>query len=322
MENMIVSSSPHIRSNESTSRIMLDVCIALVPALVASVIFFGLRPLYLTALCMVFSMGAEAIWQKLTKKPVLIGDFTAAVTGMLLAFNLPASAPWWICLIGSAFSIIIVKQFFGGVGHNFMNPAMAGRAFLLASWPVIMTTWQAPFKGVDAVTSATPLAVLKDPAAGALPEIMDVFLGNVGGCIGETSALALLLGGIYLVARKVISPRIPVCYILSVALLAVIFPNEGLTAIESAAYNAFSGGLFLGAIFMATDYVTSPITKIGQLIMGVGCGIITFVIRRFGGYPEGVTYAILLMNVATPLIDRATQPKTFGALKVKKGGAR
>lgn len=327
MENMIVSSSPHIRDNARTSNIMRDVCIALVPALAASVFFFGVRALYITALCMIFSVGAEALWQKLTKKCVTVSDGTAAVTGMLLAFNLPVSAPWWICLIGSVFAIVVAKQFFGGVGHNFMNPALAGRAFLLASWPVIMTKWTLPHTtgfliSADVVSSATPLAILKNPDAGELPQLLDMFLGNIGGCIGETSALALLIGGIYLIARKVISARIPVTYILTVAVLTFIFPNAGLTNVESVAYNVLSGGLFLGAFFMATDYVTSPITKRGQIIMGLGCGVLTFVIRRFGGYPEGVSYSILLMNVATPLIDRFTQPKPFGAVKVKKGGAR
>lgn len=320
----VVSSSPHIRSNISTASVMRDVCIALCPALVASVLFFGVRSLVLTALSMIFCVGFEFLWQKITKKPVTIADGTAAVTGMLLAFNLPVTAPWWIVLIGAFVAIIIAKQFFGGVGHNFINPALAGRAFLLASWPVLMTKWVDPFTTglfvpADVVSSATPLAILKTPGAGELPSYMDMFLGNMGGCIGETSVLALLLGGIYLVARRVISPRIPVCFIATVAALTAIFPNSGLTALESAATNVLSGGLMLGSIFMATDYVTSPITKKGQVIMGIGCGILTFVIRRFGGYPEGVSYSIMLMNVATPLIDRWTQPKPFGAIQ-RKGG--
>lgn len=327
MENIIVSSSPHIKDNASTSNIMRDVCIALIPALIASVFYFGVRALYITALCMVFCVGAEFLWQRLLKRPVTISDGTAAVTGMLLAFNLPVSAPWWICLIGSLVAIIIAKQFFGGVGHNFMNPALVGRAFLLASWPVIMTKWTAPFSTgfiipADVVSSATPLAILKTPEAGTLPEFWDMFIGNIGGCIGEVSTLALLIGGIYLVIKKVISVRIPLTYILTVAILTFVFPSGGLSGFDSMMYNVLSGGLFLGAIFMATDYVTSPITARGQIIMGLGCGILTFVIRRFGAYPEGVSYSILLMNVATPLIDRATMPKPFGAAKTKKGGAR
>lgn len=325
MEKMIVSSSPHIKDNARTSHIMRDVCIALIPALVASVFYFGVRALYITALCMVFCVGAEFLWQKLTGRPVTISDGTAAVTGMLLAFNLPVSAPWWICFIGSLVAIIIAKQFFGGAGHNFMNPALVGRAFLLASWPVIMTKWTAPFSTgfiipADVVSSATPLAILKNPEAGKLPEFLDMFLGNIGGCIGEVSTAALLLGGAYLVIKKVISVRIPLTYILTVALLTFVFPAVGMSAFDSMMYNILSGGLFLGAIFMATDYVTSPITSRGQIIFALGCGILTFVIRRFGSYPEGVSYSILLMNVVTPLIDRWTTPEPFGAHKAKKGG--
>lgn len=318
MNNIIVSPSPHIRDEKTTQGIMIDVCIALVPALIASVLYFGYKSLVLSALCVLFCVGFEYLWQKLTKRDVTISDGTAVVTGLLLAFNLPVSAPWWICLIGSFVAIIIVKQFFGGVGNNFMNPALAGRAFLLASWPVIMTTWTTPF-GVDAVSSATPMAVLKDATAGELPRLFDMFIGNIPGCIGETSALALLIGGIYLIARKVISARIPVAYILTVALFTFIFPSAGLTPLYSMAYNVLGGGLMLGAIFMATDYVTSPITVRGQIVMGIGCGILTFVIRRFGGYPEGVSYSILLMNVATPLIDRWTKPRAFGT---QKGGKK
>lgn len=318
MNNIIVSPSPHIRDEKTTQGIMVDVCIALLPALIASVLFFGYKSIVLSLLCILFSVGFEYLWQKLTKSPVTISDGTAVVTGLLLAFNLPVSAPWWICLIGSFVAIIIVKQFFGGVGNNFMNPALAGRAFLLASWPVIMTTWTNPF-GVDAVSSATPMAVLKDATSGTLPKLLDMFTGNIPGCIGETSAIALIIGGIYLIARKVISARIPIAYILTVALFTFIFPSAGLTPLYSMAYNVLGGGLMLGAIFMATDYVTSPITSRGQIVMGIGCGILTFVIRRFGAYPEGVSYSILLMNVATPLIDRWTKPRAFGT---QKGGKK
>lgn len=318
MNNIIVSPSPHIRDEKTTSGIMIDVCIALMPALIASVLYFGYKSLVLSLLCVLFCVGFEYLWQKLTKRPITISDGTAVVTGLLLAFNLPVSAPWWICLIGSFVAIIIAKQFFGGVGNNFMNPALAGRAFLLASWPVIMTTWTNPF-GVDAVSSATPMAVLKDATAGELPKLFDMFIGNIPGCIGETSAVALIIGGIYLIARKVISARIPVAYILTVALFTFIFPSSGLSPLYSMAYNVLGGGLMLGAFFMATDYVTSPITVRGQIVMGIGCGILTFVIRRFGGYPEGVSYSILLMNVATPLIDRCTKPRAFGT---KKGGKK
>ena len=324
MELKTVSSSPHIRAGITTTSIMRDVCIALVPALICSVMYFGVRSLYLTALCMIFCVGFEYLWQKITKKPVTISDGTAAVTGMLLAFNLPVTVPWWLCLIGSFVAIIIAKQFFGGVGHNFINPALAGRAFLMASWPILMTRWVEPFSSgffipEDLVSSATPLAILKTPDVGVMPDLQHLFLGNIGGCIGETSALALLIGGVYLVARKIISCRIPVTYVATVAVLAFLFPNAGFTNLNCMMIHVCSGSLLLGAIFMATDYVTSPITKKGQIIMGLGCGILTFVIRRFGGYPEGASYSIMLMNVATPLIDRWTQPKAYGTVK-KEGG--
>ncbi len=324
MELQTVSSSPHIRAKITTTSIMRDVCIALIPALLCSVMFFGMRSVYLTALCMIFCVGFEYLWQKITKKPITIADGTAAVTGMLLAFNLPVTVPWWICLIGSFVAIIIAKQFFGGVGHNFINPALAGRAFLMASWPILMTRWVEPgysafFIPDTLVSSATPLAILKTPDVGIMPDFQHLFIGNIGGCIGETSALALILGGIYLVAKKIISCRIPVTYVVTVAILAFLFPNPGFDNVTCMMIHVCSGSLLLGAIFMATDYVTSPITKKGQIIMGIGCGIFTFVIRRFGGYPEGASYSIMLMNVATPLIDRWTQPRPFGLVK-KEGG--
>ena len=325
MNNILVSSSPHIRAKADTASIMRDVCIALIPALIASVIFFGIRSLFLTVLCVAFSVGFEFLWQKLTKKTVTISDGTALVTGMLLAFNLPVTAQWWLCPIGAFISIIIAKQFFGGIGHNFINPALAGRAFLLASWPVSMTNWAEPFTtgffvNHDVVSSATPLAILKGQVQGDFPSLMDLFLGNVAGCLGATSVLALLIGGVYLVIRKVISLRTPLAYIFTVALLSYIFPNQNLSGFESVYMNIISGSLILGAFFMATDYVTTPITKSGQIIMGLGCGVLTFVIRRFGGYPEGVCYSILLMNIVTPLIDRFTKPKPFGAVNFQKEG--
>ncbi len=321
MENLtVVSSSPHIRTKQTTSSIMRDVLIALIPALFCSVVFFGLRSLYIVAITVSACVGFEYLWQKITKKPVTVSDGTAAVTGVLLAMNVPVTAPWWMMVIGSFVAIVIAKQLYGGVGHNFVNPALAGRAFLLASWPVLMTRWVMPFStgfsiSPDLVSSATPLAILKGTQEGELPAFIDMFIGNMGGCLGETSALALILGGAYLVIRKVISPRIPLCFIGTVAVLSFIFSNGDLSGLESVLYNILSGGLMLGAIFMATDYVTSPITAKGQVIMGIGCGVITFVIRRLGGYPEGVSYAILLMNIATPLIDKYCRPKKFGAVK-------
>lgn len=322
---LVVSSSPHIRSKETTSVIMRDVLIALVPALLCGVVYFGFRALFLVAVTVLSCVGFEFLWQKITKKPVTISDGTAVVTGVLLAMNVPVTAPWWMMVVGSFVAIIIAKQLFGGTGHNFVNPALAGRAFLLASWPVLMTRWVLPFTtgfavAPDLVSSATPLAILKGTAEGELPSLLDMFLGNIGGCMGETSALALLLGGIYLVIRKVISPRIPLCFIGTVAVLTFLFSSGDLSAFDSMLYNLLGGGLFLGAIFMATDYVTSPMTAKGQVIMGIGCGVITFIIRKFGGYPEGVSYAILLMNIATPLIDKYCRPKTFGT--GKKGGGK
>ena len=255
------------------------------------------------------------------KKPSSVCDLSAAVTGLLISLNLPVTAPFWLAIIGALFAIIIVKQFFGGIGNNFMNPALAARAFLLTSWAGTMTTWVAPFTKVsffnnaDAVSSATPLALLN--GSEELPTYLDLFLGKVGGCIGEVSSLAILIGAAYLIWRKVISIRIPATYILTVALLTFVFGGESLFS-GDALYHILSGGLLLGAFFMATDYVTTPCTHKGQIVFGIGCGILTAVIRLWGGYPEGVTYSILLMNVATPLIDRYMMPKRFGV----KGGAR
>lgn len=324
--SIVVSSSPHIKARESTGTIMRDVIIALLPALLSGIIFFGLRALYITAIsvaaCVLFEYG----WQKLCKKPVTVTDGTAVVTGLLLAFNLPATAPWWMVLIGAFVAIVIAKQLFGGVGHNFINPALAGRAFLLASWPVLMTRWVMPFTlglsvPADLVSSATPLAILKGTAAGQLPPLWSMFLGSIGGCIGETSALALLVGAAYLLLRRVIHFHTPLGFIGTLALLTFLFPVSEMGRFSYMLYSLLSGGVLLGAFFMATDYVTSPISHKGQLIMGIGCGLLTFVIRRFGGYPEGVSYSILLMNVATPLIDKYTRPRKFGAPKpVRKGG--
>lgn len=315
MENtsFLVSSSPHIRSGETTQRIMLDVILALMPALVAGIFYFGFRALTVTIVAVVFAVATEAVMQKILGKSITVNDLSAAVTGVLLAFNVPVSAPLWMVAIGSVFAIAIVKHCFGGLGHNFMNPALAARALLLASWPVRMTSWVAP--GADAVSTATPLAIAKNgaEAAGqALPSLWNLFVGNVGGCIGETSALALLIGGIYLIYRGVISYRIPATYIATVAVLSFLFGGFDPYMMV---YHVLAGGLFLGAIYMATDYSTSPMTAKGQIIMGIGAGILTAVIRFFGGYPEGVSYSILLMNIATPLIDRYTMPRKFGEVK-------
>jgi electron transport complex protein RnfD len=313
MENkLIVSSSPHIRSDKSTSKIMRDVVIALLPATAAGIYFFRMGAVKVIIASVIAAIATEAIVQKIRKKPVTINDWSAVVTGLLLAFNIPASAPWWLPVIGAIFAIAIVKQAFGGLGHNFINPALAARAMLLASWPVQMTNWISP--GADAVSTATPLNLIEETEAvvQSLPSICDLFIGNIGGCIGETSALMLILGGIYLIYRKVITPRIPVIYILTVAVLTFLL---GGFDIQYMIYHILAGGLMLGAIYMATDYASSPVTPKGQVIFALGCGIITTVIRLYGGYPEGVSYSILLMNVATPLIDKYTSPKIFGEVK-------
>lgn len=315
MENtrFVVSSSPHIRSGETTRRIMLDVIIALMPALIAGVFYFGFKALTLTVTAVIFAVATEVAMQKILKKPVTVNDLSAAVTGILLAFNVPATLPLWIVAIGAIFAIAVAKQCFGGLGYNFINPALAARAMLLASWPVRMTSWVTP--GADAVSTATPLALAKggvEAAGQALPSIWNLFAGNVGGCIGETSALALLIGFAYLLYRGIISYRIPAAYIGTVAVLSFLF--SGFNA-SMMIYHVFAGGLFLGAFFMATDYSTSPMTVKGQIIFGIGCGFLTSLIRFFGGYPEGVSYSILLMNLATPLIDRYTMPRKFGEVK-------
>lgn len=302
-----VSSSPHIREKHTTQSIMRDVIIALLPATVAGVYFFKKEALLIILASVISCVLAEYIWQKATNQKVTISDLSAVVTGLLLAFNLPASAPLWLPVIGGFFSVIIVKQFFGGLGQNIVNPALAGRAFLLASWPVQMTTWT-----LDGATTATPLAILKGAeATGAtLPSLMDAFVGHVGGCIGETSALALLLGGAYLIYKKVIDWKIPATFIGTTLIITAIAGRAG-----NPIYELFVGGLMIGAIFMATDYATCPITPKGRIIFGVGCGVITSLIRIFGGYPEGVSYSILIMNLFVPLIERWTTPRTFGKVK-------
>jgi len=326
---LIASSSPHIRSKDDTRSIMVDVCIAMVPALVMSIVVFGMQALVLTLISVVSCVFWEWLYRKLMKKSCSVGDLSACLTGLLLALTLPPYAPWWLPVIGNLFAIVVVKQLYGGIGKNFMNPALAGRAFLLASWPAAMTLWTAPraalplIKAVpDAVSAATPLASL---GKGIVPDasIADVALGMVGGSMGEVSALALLAGGIYLVYRKVISVRIPLCYIGTVAVITFLFPKGDLGNMESMLYSLLSGGLMLGAIFMATDYTTSPITKRGQIIYGIGCGLLTVFIRYFSAYPEGTSYAILIMNALVFLIEKISMPKKFGAPpKQKKEAAK
>ncbi len=307
MDKFIMSSSPHVRSPESTRRIMLDVIIALLPATAFGIYFFGTNALYTVLLCVTAAMATEALLQLLMKRQITAFDGSAAVTGLLLALNLPPAVPWWIPVIGAVFAIAIVKIAFGGLGHNFLNPALAARAFLVISWTSIMTTWSLP---ADAVTSATPLDALKQTGVyGAT--YMDMFIGRVGGCIGETSAAALLAGAAYLLIRKVINWRIPIVYIGTVALFAWAAGRDGLFT-GDALYHVLAGGLILGAFYMATDYTTSPMTNRGKVIFAAGCGVLTGVIRLWGGYPEGVSYSILLMNLVVPLLDRKFMPRVFG----------
>lgn len=321
-EKLIVSHSPHIAGRDTITKIMTDVIIALIPALIAGCIVFGMRALVVTLVCVFCCVLAEYIWQKLLKKPNTTGDLSAIVTGMLLAFNLPASIPLWMAVLGSVFAIIVVKQFFGGIGHNFMNPALGARAFLLASWALAMTTFYEPgtllplFGTPDAVSSATPLAAYAGGSTGF--SYLSLFLGTTGGCIGETSALAILIGAVYLIIKKVIRIRVPLIFIGTVALGTWLFAGSAGIGSGDPLYQILSGGLMLGACFMATDYTTSPTTPKGQIVFALGCGIITVLIRVWGGYPEGVSYSILLMNIATPLIEKVTAPKRFGYVKPKK----
>ncbi len=314
--NLLAGSSPHLRSGESTQKIMRDVIIALLPATLAAVSFFKVQAAMLILVTVISCVAAEYVWCRITKKENTIADLSAAVTGMLLAFNLSPAMPLWIAAIGGIFAIIIVKQLFGGLGHNFVNPALAARAFMMASWPVQMTTWQKP--GWDAVSSATPLAVIKSgsEASDPMPQLWDMFVGNIGGTLGETSALALLIGAGYLVVRKVITLELPAAFIGTVGFMTWMLGGEGMFTGDFV-YHIFAGGLMLGAFFMATDYTTSPVTFRGRVIMGIGCGLLTSIIRLYGGYPEGVSYSILLMNLVVPVIDRFMIPKSFGGGAVK-----
>jgi electron transport complex protein RnfD len=317
---LTISSSPHVHAPASTRTIMRDVIIALLPALAGSVFFFGLRALMVTLVSVASCVFFEWAWNKLMKKPGKLYDLSAVVTGILLAFVCPPTIEYWMIVLGAMFAIVLVKMLFGGVGKNIVNPALAGRAFMF-SWPAAMSTWvkvgwenQAGLLSTaDAVTAATPLGAMHQ---GQLPadSLLDAFLGNVGGCIGETSVLLLLAGFVYLLWRRVLTLRIPLTYIGTVAVLSLLLPM-GNDPLLWCGYQLCSGGLMLGAIFMATDYVTSPITKTGQIIYGIGCGVLTILIRYFGGYNEGVSYAILIMNCCVVLLDRIGRPTKFGAPK-------
>lgn len=289
---------------------MLDVIIALIPALVAGVWYFGLQAAIIVAATTLSCVVFEYLTRRILKRSNTIGDLSAVVTGILLGLNLPPRLPVWMAIVGSFFAIVIVKQLFGGIGQNFLNPALAARAILLVAYGSKMTSWINPLSNaVDAVSAATPLGILKE--GGELPSLLDMFLGKTGGSIGETSAIAIIIGGIYLLARRVITWHIPVCYIGTVAIFSWIAGPDGIFT-GNILFHVLAGGLLLGAFFMATDYTTCPMTEKGMIIFGVGCGLLTMIFRLYTNMPEGVSYAILLMNVATPLIDRYSKPKRFG----------
>ena len=316
-----VGSSPHVASPVSTPNLMLDVIIALLPAWVVAIYFFGFRVVTLTAVTVAAAMGAEYLYRRLTHQHQTVSDLSAAVTGLLLVMCLPVETPYWVAVIGAVFAIVVVKQLFGGLGKNFMNPALAGRVFLFSFLPYISKyaapghTFWAPIFGAgqpEAVSAATPMSYLH---AGTLPEgvsLRQLLVGQQAGCLGEVASLMLILGGVYLVLRKVISPRIPLCYLGTVAVLTFLFPMGGIPRMDWMLYNLLSGGLMLGAIFMATDYVTSPVTPTGRVVYGIGCGALTVFLRYFGSYPEGVSFAILVMNTLVWSLDKAFMPHRFG----------
>ena len=318
-ELAVVSTSPHVRAPRGTREIMLDVCLALLPALGAAIWYFGTRALAVTAISVISCVGFEALMRVIMKKKQTIGDLSAVVTGLLLAFNLPVTLPLWMIPIGALAAIVVVKELFGGIGQNFANPAITGRIVLLLSFATQMTAWSAPNGhswGADAVAGATPLKIIS--GEGALPSLMDMFLGRHGGSLGETCALALLLGGVYLCVFKVITPLIPLCFIGTVGVFSLFYGHFDLNFV---AYQLLGGGLLLGAIFMATDYSTSPAYWKGKIVFAVGCGLITCLIRFYGNMPEGVSFAILLMNLLAPLIERAFAPKAFGKEKAARAKA-
>ena len=308
---LLVSAGPHIRSNASTTSIMGDVLIALLPAVVASVLVFGTRALLLEVVCVASSVLFEYLFRRLLKRSNTITDLSAAVTGLLLAFNLPAGFPIWMAILGCFVAIVIVKQLFGGIGCNFANPAITGRIFLLIAFAGQMTTWPTAnsyISGIDAVSGATPLALIKEGSIEALPAVKNLLFGIRGGCLGETCAIALLIGFVYLVLRRVITPTIPVVYVATIALMSLILGYDPI-------YMILTGGVLLGGIFMLTDYATSPATELGKVVFAVGAGIITMLIRNSsGGYPEGVAFAILLMNILCPYIAKLGHKKPFGGV--------
>ena len=312
MEKLIISTSPHIHSKVTTRSIMRDVLIALAPASVAAVVLFGLRALLNIVLCVGASVLSEFLFNLITKKKQTIVDLSACVTGLLLALNLSTKVSVWQCIVGSVFAIIVVKCLFGGIGCNFANPAITARIFLLVSFNSVVGGAAANFE-TDLTAGATPLTAIKEGATEALPSLLDMLLGNRGGAIGETCAIALILGGVYLVVRKVISWHTPVIFIGTVFVLSLLIQQD----LTLALYEVLGGGLLIGAIFMATDYSTTPINKLGKMVFAFGCGLITCLIRFLGSYPEGVSFAILLMNILSPSIEKLCTPKAFGKAGIK-----
>ena len=325
-----ISAAPHLRFGDTTTKLMSHVMTALAPAAIAGVALYGSRALFIIIISVASAVIAEYLTQKAMKRPITINDLSACVTGLLLAMNLPPSVPLWLPVVGGAFAIIVAKQLFGGIGDNFINPALAARAVLMASWPVHMTTFVSPSaslsfntlmsasgSALDAITSATPLALAKGAEIAALPSYLDMFLGGIGGCIGEVSKLCLIAGALYLIIRKVIDWRIPVFYLGALATLSFIIGPNGIFT-GDALFHLLAGGAVLGACFMATDYATSPTTKLGRIYYALGGGAIACIIRLFGSYPEGVSYSILIMNVASPLIERFTRPRVYGTRRGKQ----
>ena len=314
--NLVVSSAPHLVTNMDTTKIMLMVLIGLAPSFLVSIYVFGARVIALTAVCIAASMFFEWAWNKLMHKPQTVGDLSAAVTGTLIAFNVPSGLPYWIAIVGCFVAIIVVKQLYGGIGKNVVNPAITARIVLFISFATQMTTWPLPRMAADATSTATPLGILAEGGA-ELPSNMQMFLGFIGGSMGEVSALALLIGGLFLIWKKIISPIIPCCFIGTVFVFALIYyaaTGDG-NALQMAIFHICAGGVMLGAFFMATDYVTSPLLPMGKVIFGIGCGIITMVIRLWGQYPEGVSFSILIMNCLTPLIEDFCQKRLYGGAK-------
>ena len=321
-DKLVVSTAPHLKSRIKTKNIMLDVIIALIPALIAAVIIFGFRALLLVFIIVTTCVLSEYTYRKLMKRKNTISDLSAVVTGILLAFAIPVSLPIWMAVVGGVIAIVLIKQMFGGIGHNFVNPALTARAILLISFPVAMALWTPPFANqtqggtvvettTDATGAATPLSILNEESTEALPSYLDLFLGRTPGSLGEVSTFALILGGIYLIFKKIITPTIPLIFIGTVFIFSALLGHDPFI-------HLLSGGLFLGAIFMATDYITSPLTDRGKAIYAFGCGFLTIIIRIFGDLPEGVSFAIIVMNILVPYIERITMPKAFSLEEAKK----